>query len=122
MKNDALKHQGRYQGVYERAEIVNGKPSWNNSVNAIWYNPEGNRWVVGNLTDIGAIHIQWDDTMMHNLYAENNINADYYWKKNGIAKVIELIGGWKYWSGSKWNSPIDSKDLIVSCKGTYSVG
>ena len=112
MNNDALENQGRYHGVYERAEIVNGKPSWNNSVNALWYTPNGNKWVVGNLIDLGH-----NDTMMHNMYAQNTKTADRYHNQSEIVRLIDTIGRWKFWNGSKWTSSID---LNVSCKGTYS--
>ena len=107
MRNDALKYQGRYQGVYERSEIVNGKPSWNDSVHAIWYVPKRNEWVVGNLTDLGN-----NDKEMHSMYA------------NGLGRRFRLNrltdDVWKYWNGSKWNTPgiLERNDLIVSCKGT----
>ncbi len=118
MKNDVFKHQGRYQGEYERGEIVNGKPSWNNSVNAIWYTPKGNRWVVGNLIDLGH-----NDTMMQNMYAKNTNLTDHYWDNSEIGRLIDTVGRWRYWNGSKWNSPVASKDKgvsrMVSCKGTY---
>ena len=113
--NDALKHQGRYQGVYERSDIlVNGKPSWNNNVHAIWYVSKRDEWVVGNLTDLG--HNDKDrDT--HNMYA-NALGYRFH-----LDRLTDNV--WKYWNGSKWNSPIHIHgtaiyydNVIVSCKGT----
>ena len=109
MMNDAFKHQGRYQGLYERSEIlVNGKPSWNNSFNAIWYIPKRNEWVVGHLIDLGHSDIWPLDGLKiggHLMYA------------SGLGR---LAGNeWTYWNGSKWNSPTYSQDLHVFCKGTY---
>ena len=113
MRNDAFKHQGRYQGLYERSEIlVNGKPSWKNSFNAIWYIPKRNGWVVGNLTDLGHND---KDRDKHNMYA--NANALRY----RLYHTRLTDHTWKYWNGSEWkpewNSAIYDHDLIVHCKG-----
>ena len=117
MKNDAFKHQGRYEGVYERSIIVNGKPSWNNSVHAIWYLPKRNEWVVGNLIDLG----HYDKEMHIGMYAQNDLggltNADKLWKHYDFGGLVDTSNLWKYWNGSKF-SPIDSTNLNVSCKGT----
>ena len=107
MMNDAFKHQGRYQGLYERSEIlVNGKPSWKNGFNAIWYIPKRNEWVVGNLTDLGH-----NDEDMHNMYA----NATALRYRLYHTRLTDHT--WKYWNGSEWNSPIYDRDLSVHCKG-----
>ena len=61
LKNGALAAQSSRQGVYQRAEIVNGKTSWISSfnINAIWYdtNESGtisDDWIIGNLGDLGG--------------------------------------------------------------------
>ena len=114
MRNDALKHQGRYQGVYERKEIVNGKPSWNNSVHAIWYIPKRNVFVVGNLSDLGH-----NDTDMHNTGPSDGLKIrGHFMYASGLGRLADIHNVWNYWNGSKWNSPIYSNDLIVSCKGS----
>ena len=108
MKNDVLKHQGRYQGVYERSKIVNGKPSWNNSVHAIWYVSKTNLWLVGDLIDLGNYF-----GLKHNLYANPGLGRNLH-----LNRLTDNV--WKYWNGSEWNTPgiLERNDLIVSCKGT----
>ena len=114
MRNDALKHQGRYQGVYERSEIVNGKPSWNNSVHAIWYTRyPRDEWVVGNLTDLGQDPIGpvgHDNSYKYSMYASG---LGYRFNLHRLTDNV-----WKYWNGSKWNTPVFSTEIVVSCKGT----
>ena len=111
MMNDAFKHQRGYQGLYERSEIlVNGKPSWNNSFNAIWYIPKFNEWVVGKMFDLGH-----NDTDMNS--AGLKIRGQFMYA-NGLGVANE----WKYWNGSKWNfpnNPNNPHDLHISCKGMY---
>ena len=108
MMNDAFKHQGGYQGLYERSKIlVNGKPSWNDSFNAIWYIPKRYEWVVGNLSDLGH-----NDTDMNNKGLK-------IWGQFMYDSGLGMAKEWKYWNGSKWNSPNYPHDLHISCKGMY---
>ena len=55
MKNDALAQSSK-QGIYQRAEKVNGKTSWISSSNnnALWYNPTSEDWLIGPLDNLGA--------------------------------------------------------------------
>ena len=55
MKNDALAQSSK-QGIYQRAEKVNGKTSWISSSNnnALWYNAAPEDWIIGSLDDLGA--------------------------------------------------------------------
>ena len=49
LKNGALAQSSR-QGIYQRAEKVNGKTSWISSSNsALWYNPPPNDWMIGSI-------------------------------------------------------------------------
>ena len=55
LKNDALSYQSSEQGIYQRAEKVNGKTSWkSSSYAALWYNPPSEDWLIGNLDNLGA--------------------------------------------------------------------
>ena len=60
LKNGALLHQSSEQGIYQRAEIVNGKRSWiSSSGHALWYNPVSDDWMIATVdylgTDTGGI-------------------------------------------------------------------
>ena len=60
LKNGALAQSSR-QGVYQRAEKVNGKTSWisSNNINAIWYDTDAygsisDDWIIGSLGGLGG--------------------------------------------------------------------
>ena len=60
LKNGALAQSSR-QGVYQRAEKVNGKTSWisSNKINAIWYDTDesgtiSDDWIIGSLGNLGG--------------------------------------------------------------------
>ena len=55
LKNNALAAQSSRQGIYQRAEKVNGKTSWilSSNSNALWYNPPSEDWLIGTLDDLG---------------------------------------------------------------------
>ena len=56
LKNNALAAQSSRQGIYQRAEKVNGKTSWilSSNSNALWYNPPSEDWIIGSLDDLGT--------------------------------------------------------------------
>ena len=60
LKNGALEHSD-LQGIYQRAEKVNGKRSWisSNNINAIWYDTDAygsisDDWIIGLLDGLGG--------------------------------------------------------------------
>ena len=54
LKNEALTHCGQCQGTYEKSALVNGKPSWTSQSKALWYNPSGDKWMIGNQINTGT--------------------------------------------------------------------
>ena len=61
LKNGALQAQSSRQGIYQRAEKVNGKTSWisSNNISAIWYDTDesgtiSDDWIIGLLGDLGG--------------------------------------------------------------------
>ena len=59
LKNGALALQSEKQGIYQRAEKVNGKTSWISSNMAIWYDTDKHGtvfhdWIVGPLGELGG--------------------------------------------------------------------
>ena len=61
LKNGALAAQSSRQGIYQRAEKVNGKRSWisSNNINAIWYDTDASGsisddWIIGSLDGLGG--------------------------------------------------------------------
>ena len=60
LKNGALAQSSR-QGIYQKAEKVNGKTSWisSNNINAIWYDTDAygsisDDWIIGSLGELGG--------------------------------------------------------------------
>ena len=60
LKNNALLHLSSKQGMYQKAENVNGKTSWILSSpsfqTALWYNAESDDWLIGNFDDLGTVY------------------------------------------------------------------
>ena len=61
LKNGVLAAQSSRQGIYQRAEKVNGKRSWisSNNINAIWYDTGAygsisGDWIIGLLGGLGG--------------------------------------------------------------------
>ena len=61
LKNGALAAHSSRQGIYQRAEKVNGKRSWisSNNINAIWYDTDAHGsisddWIIGSLGGLGG--------------------------------------------------------------------
>ena len=59
LKNGALAQQSLKQGIYQRAEKVNGKTSWISSNMAIWYGTDEygtvfDDWMIGPLGELGG--------------------------------------------------------------------
>ena len=86
LKNEVLTHHGKYHGIYERTELVNGKPCWTLNSEAIWYNQDHNIWIIGNLDQIGTTkgHFFTTGTLF-------GANEDGKWK-SFIEKKTRKIG------------------------------
>jgi hypothetical protein len=55
LKNDVLFYKASKQGIYQRAEKVNGKTSWiSSNSEALWYNAVSDDWVIGSVENLGA--------------------------------------------------------------------
>ena len=54
LKNGAQQAQSSRQGIYQRAEKVNGKTSWISSNMAIWYVTVFDDWMIGPLGELGG--------------------------------------------------------------------
>ena len=53
LANDVLASQGSYAGYYKSSSIVNGKPSFKNGRNAIWFDDKYDDWNVGSIEYLG---------------------------------------------------------------------
>ena len=54
LSNEVLSKQASRQGVYQKSATVNGKPSWESTTQAIWYEPYYRKWAIGELSNIGT--------------------------------------------------------------------
>ena len=54
LENNALAAQGSREGIYHNSSLVNGKPSWTSTSQAIWYDQEFDDWTIGSLGNIGT--------------------------------------------------------------------
>ena len=99
LKYDALTNilTGKYEGIYQESQPVNGKPSWKNEDNAIWYLKSENNWLIGPLKWIGH-------------------DAAYIHASNSFEGLTDYRNQWKYWDGSSWKVSSDSNDVTVTCK------
>ena len=88
---------GFLNGNYAQEPLnVNGKPSWNNGVNAIWYIQSSNNWLIGPLSEIGNI-VGW-------IYASNDFSG-----------ITDNDNQWLYWNGTAYTSPSDPNDIKITC-------
>ena len=99
LKYDALANilTGKYEGIYQESQPVNGKPSWKNKDNAIWYLESEKNWLIGPLKWIGY-------------------DAAYIHASNSFDGLTDYRNQWKYWDGSSWKASSDSNDVSVTCK------
>ena len=113
LRNEVLNTYGYLNGNYQRAERVNGMPSWKNDLYAIWYIQSrdatgnliqsGNHWRIGALSEIG-----------------NNLS----WIKasNDFSGITDNENQWLYYckNGNAWTSPSDPYDIQIACmNGKY---
>ena len=98
MKNNALLHQSQAEGIYQRADKVNGKTSWISSNNgALWYHDD---WIIGSVDDIGTIYCSIGSTGNQGISScPYNVPSD----------------AWEY--GDNYNNWIiaDANDVSIEC-------
>jgi hypothetical protein len=100
LKNAALAKQGSRQGSYQRGQIVNGKPSWTSTSNAIWYNVLSKDWGIGRIEKIGTSTV--------------GIASD---GDQGFSSCPFTVpnGKWKYSDGTRKFVVAPSGDISVKC-------
>ena len=99
MKNGALLHQSERQGIYQRAEKVNGKTSWiSSNSEALWYNAVSDDWVIGSVENLGA-----------NI---GGITSNVNQRKSCPYNVPN--DAWKYVANSSWIIA-DANDVSIEC-------
>ena len=101
MRNEILNTLAFLNGNYQSATQVNGKPSWKNDVYAIWYIQSDNKWLIGELSDIGK-NVAW-------IFAFNDFSG-----------ITDNENQWLYWNGNDYTSPSDPNDIQIACvNGKY---
>ena len=104
LKNGALAQSIR-QGVYQRAEKVNGKTSWisSNNISAIWYDTDesgtiSDDWIIGKLDGIGG-----------------NAGGIASTGNQGMSSCPYDVSkdAWKYWNDA-WIIA-DANDISIEC-------
>ena len=105
LKNGAQQAQSK-QGIYQRAEKVNGKTSWisSNNINAIWYDTDesgtiSDDWIIGKLDGIGG-----------------NAGGIASTGNQGMSSCPYDVSkdAWKYYSDSGWIIA-DANDVSIEC-------
>merc|ERR1711976_1147795 len=98
LKNDVLSKQGISQGNYEKHQIVNGRRSWKKATRAVWFVREVNKWVIGDLKDIG--------TKTGRIASKVDFGD----------RIDDASNEWDYWSSEdkKWQT-VPSGDIIINC-------
>ena len=100
LKNDALLHQLRRQGIYQKAGKVNGKTSWISSSNsALWYNAASYDWMIGSVDNLGSIYGGITST------GDQGISSCPYNVPNDA---------WMYNEGGNWIIE-DANDVSIEC-------
>ena len=96
LRNEILNTFAFLNGNYQSATQVNGKPSWKNDVYAIWYIQSDNKWLIGELSDIGK-NVAW-------IFAFNDFSG-----------ITDNKNKWYYADGNAWYSPYYSSDIQIAC-------
>jgi len=106
LKNGALAQSSR-QGIYQRAEIVNGKTSWisPNNINAIWFDTDKfgtiyDDWIIGSLGKLGG-----------------NFGGIASTGNQGMSSCPYNVSmdAWKYLSNSHQWIIADANDVSIEC-------
>ena len=111
LKNGALAQSSR-QGIYQKAEKVNGKTSWisSNNINAIWYADAygsiSDDWIIGSLSGLGGNSGKIASTGNHGMSScPYNVSMD----------------AWKYKKNNGWIIA-DANDVTTEClAGKYKI-
>ena len=86
MENNAKVAEGIIGGIYHNSSIVNGKPSWTSTYEAIWYHQPSNSWNIGSLYYIGTITV--------GIYSSHGSQCPFHLSS-------EM---WNYWVGNGWTN------------------
>ena len=102
LKNEVLIHQEENQGTYELSASVNGRPTWTSQQStAIWWVPDHNIWVIGELNVIGK-----PNGGIYTAYTLFGANSKWYYNKR---------------ENNTWTQIVDTNDFSIECiagKGT----
>ena len=100
LDNNARAAQGNLEGIYYNSSIVNGKPSWTSTSQAIWYDQNYDNWKISSLDDIGS--------------SKAGIKSD-----NGFGCPFDLPSKmWNYFD-SVWTT-MGTNEMNISClNGNY---
>ena len=105
--NGALAQQSSKQGIYQRAEKVNGKTSWisPNNINAIWFDTDKfgtiyDDWIIGSLGKLGG-----------------NFGGIASTGNQGMSSCPYNVSmdAWKYLSNSHQWIIADANDVSIEC-------
>ena len=86
LENNAQAAQGSMEGIYHNSSMVNGKPSWTSTSQAIWYHQSSNSWNIGFLDNIG--------TTLVGFYSNHGSQCPF-----DLPSEI-----WFYWVDNSWTS------------------
>ena len=101
LENNAQAAQGSREGIYHNSSLVNGKPSWTSTSQAIWYNQDYDNWNVGSLDDIGT--------------STGGMKSD---SANGCPFDI-ASEEWNYWYNDVWTSAGPNEIKLQCLKGNF---
>ena len=99
MENNAQAAQGSKEGIYHNSSLVNGKPSWTSTSQAIWYDQPSNDWMIGYLDNIGTSTVE--------MYSDS---------ANGCPFDIASVE-WNYWYNDVWTSAGPNEIKLQCLKG-----
>jgi hypothetical protein len=101
LENNAQAAQGSREGIYHNSSMVNGKPSWTSTSQAIWYDQDYDNWKVGSLDDIG--------TSMVGMKSDSANGCPF---DKGSEE-------WNYWYNDVWTSAGPNEIKLDCLKGNF---
>ena len=101
LENNAQAAQGSREGIYHNSSMVNGKPSWISTSQAIWYDQDYDNWKVGYLDTIG--------TSVGGIYSDS---------ANGCPFDMASVE-WYYWYNNVWTNAGPNEIKLQCLKGNF---
>ena len=102
LENNVKHASGDREGIYHYSSMVNGRPCWTSSSQAIWYDQQLNNWNIGLLDNI--------ETTLVGFYSNHGSQCPF-------DLPSEM---WFYWVDNDWTSAGTNEINVACLYGNFS--